>query len=73
MQIIHKGGFYGLYAALTGDIQTVIFLCIYSTIIIQTVYTTQHHPVNPSPSPSSSALHIYHKAKYTPKDKSRCV
>lgn len=25
MQIIHKGGFYGLFAALTGDIQTVIF------------------------------------------------
>lgn len=47
MQIIHKGGFYGLCAALMGDIQTVIFLCIFSTIIIQTVHTTQQ-PFNPS-------------------------
>lgn len=38
MHIIYKAVFYGLYAALMGDIQTVIFLCIYSTIIIQIVY-----------------------------------
>lgn len=58
-------------AALMGDIQTVIFLCIFSIIIIQIVYNPstlrrrrQHY---------RSILHIYHKAKYTPKNKSRCV
>lgn len=71
MQIIHKGGFVGLCAVLMGDIQTVIFLCVFSIIIIQIVYTLsalrrrrQHY---------MSTLQFYHKAKYTQKDKIRCV
>ena len=70
-RIIHKGGFYGLYAALMGDIQTVIFLCIFSIIIIQTVYTTQQH----TPSTRRRRRQYYisinqnKKNTYTQKDK----
>lgn len=73
MQIIHKGVFYGLYAALMGAYTDCnIFMYFWHNDYTNSIPFTpsalrrrrQHY---------MSTLHIYHKAKYTQKDKIRCI